>query len=211
MDMSNKSLALLLVAAIIISLGGTMLSLNQMSNLGSTKEGPTGRASSTGDVNLSISQLVECTVESNVNFGTAGKPSGPVTLSTDTDNSGDGFNNCAVSATCSGMEVNNTGNLDLSVTFNSTKNGTTLLGEAIPSASDFRYYVRNGTASGAATGCSGTLGTANNVSLTNNAVCTNLTYIDNNDIITIEYNVSIDQDTPPGSKGATITVTCAQA
>ena len=61
MDMSNKSLALLLVAAIVISLGGTMISLNRINEMGIT-----GMAA--GNVSVTISTNMSCDVDSNISF-----------------------------------------------------------------------------------------------------------------------------------------------
>src|SRR4030066_277530 len=67
MDLSNKSLALLLVAAIIISLGGTMISLNKLNEMGVTGLVP-------GQVTLAITSNMSCNVDSNVSFGSGGQP-----------------------------------------------------------------------------------------------------------------------------------------
>ncbi|MBN2142835.1 hypothetical protein JW711_05905, partial [Candidatus Woesearchaeota archaeon] len=63
MDLSNKSLALLLVGAIIVSLGGTVIVLNDVGS------GATGFATDSGVVNLSIGDFAACEVQTNVSFG----------------------------------------------------------------------------------------------------------------------------------------------
>ncbi|MBN1792648.1 hypothetical protein JW826_03105, partial [Candidatus Woesearchaeota archaeon] len=61
MDLSNKSLSLLLVAAIVISLAGTITTLNRING------GVTGLAA--GNVTLTIGSTEACEVETNVSFG----------------------------------------------------------------------------------------------------------------------------------------------
>ena len=71
MDLSNKSLALILVVAIVISLGGTIVSLDRLNKL--NPHGFTGFATgnATGTANFSLQTNVVITfVNSLVNFGT---------------------------------------------------------------------------------------------------------------------------------------------
>ena len=209
MDLSNKSLALLLVAAIIISLGGTMISLNKLNEMGVTGLVP-------GQVTLAITSNMSCNVDTNVSFGSAGQPASKITLSTNKDNTGNNFSDCSSpSALCKGIQINNTGNVNIKVNFSSNVDGASLLGGS-HIAGDFNYTAINGTAETVPTesGCVGT-GTAMTgwaaVPTTNTSICTNLSYTDTNDMVSLEFNVSIDQNTPPGTKTATIAINCAQA
>jgi hypothetical protein len=67
MELSNKALAVLLLAAMVISLGGTLLSLNKMSSVKVVGYATT----STGIVNLSISDFISITTNESslVDFG----------------------------------------------------------------------------------------------------------------------------------------------
>ncbi|MBN2053112.1 hypothetical protein JW756_06415, partial [Candidatus Woesearchaeota archaeon] len=90
MDMSNKSLALLLVAAIVISLGGAIITLNELN-----ERGATGMVDYSGTVQAIISTNVSCNIDSNITFGSAGKPTSTYVLSSNKDNSADSnFSDC---------------------------------------------------------------------------------------------------------------------
>jgi len=210
MDMSNKSLALLLVAAIVISLGGTLISLNELN-----KFGITGLASDTGKVELTVSSNVSCVVDHNVTFGSGGQPPGTISIDTDTNNAwGNDCSDGAGTNYCKGLEINNTGNVNINVSFSSDKNGTGFLQGPNADPGDFQYYIRNGTYSGAQPGCRDITGATSftNVSGPNidTYICGNLTYIDTNDMMTMEFNVTIDDQTPATGKTATLTITCLE-
>ena len=205
MDMSNKSLALLLTAAIVISLGGTLISLSQLQ-----KGGPTGLA--TGQVNISVQTNASCTIDSNVTMGSSGQVLVTTTISTNSTNAGTNFTNCVSTATCQGMQVNNTGNVNVNVTFNSTEDGAQFLGTA---ASDFTYNVYNGTAASQTVdpGCRAAVGLPAGwatVPTTATKICNNLTADDAYDVITIEYNMTLYPTTPSGVKSTDIVIACAQ-
>ena len=67
MENTNRTLALLLVAAIIVSLGGTMISLDR---LGQLQDVTTGRAVTTGNVSLTVtSSYIINVTDSTIAFG----------------------------------------------------------------------------------------------------------------------------------------------
>jgi hypothetical protein len=205
MELSNKSLALLLVAAIVISLGGTLISLNRLS-----QQGLTGLAA--GTVVLNVSENMSCTIGSNVSFGiSTSQILAQTNISTNSANS-NGFNDCTGNDACRGMMINNTGNVNVNVTFYSSANGTTLLGGPGATNASFQYSIVNGSFNGAALpGCNSGLKTAwGYANETITTICTNLTSLSTNNVMTIEYNVTIDANTPTGYKTATITITCAR-
>jgi hypothetical protein len=198
----------LLIVAILITLGGTMISLNKLNQFEIT-----GMA--TGTVNLTLGQLAQCNVDTNVSFGT-GKPTGYLVLSTAGDFGGNAsnFNNCSTSGSpCyNGMQINNTGNANLYVNFTSDKNASSLLGDN-SNWSSFVYEVKNGTYKASTSqGCRGTLGTGGIVNNTATmAICTNLSYINTVDIVSLGFNVTINESTPLSSKQALITIACGAA
>ena len=65
MDLSNKTLAWILVIAIIISLGGTIMSFNKIGAI--SRYGLVGLVP--GQVVLTISSNISCTISSNISFG----------------------------------------------------------------------------------------------------------------------------------------------
>jgi hypothetical protein len=214
MDMSNKSLALLLVAAIVISLGGALISLNKLNEMGTT-----GMASYFGSVQATINSNISCNVDTNVSFGT-GYVLANTTISSDKANSG-GFNDCTA-ASCTGMTVNNSGNVNVNVTFNCSTTGSSLLaGQTGANDNQFQWEVRNGTAT--SNGADGTLGGCSSGGLNASVykvwqiinssvipICANLTYAGGKRVITFEYNLTIMPDLPVGAKTAYITIACAQ-
>jgi hypothetical protein len=209
MDMSNKSLALLLTAAIVISLAGTIISLNKLNEYEIT-----GFAA--GQVNITLSNLTQCTIDTNVDFG-SGTPTSLTNITTHTDNSATGFNNCVTNNACgNGTQINNSGNTNLNVSFTSV-NASVFLGDPTAPNAYFNYRVYNGTLkSGTYPGCtSGTLGSQVWVSIAaianNYSLCTNLSAVNGADIIAIGYDVLVNESTPRnGTKANSITVYCGQ-
>ncbi len=205
MDMSNKSLALLLVAAIVISLGGTLISLQKIGETGIT-----GMAES-GKINVSVTSNAACKIDSNVSFGSGYPPTaGTYDLSSNIDNSAfeAGFTDCSGS-NC-GMQINNTGNEDLNVNFSSAQNASFIGGPDVVAA-DFEFMSRDGDNSGSEGGCQAGTQTWTDVTTSETVICSNLTPSASADMMTIEYNVTLREDTPTGSKGASITIDCSQA
>ena len=208
MDISNKTLALLLVAAVIISLVGTFSSLKKLDEVVViTPPTVTGRAlSGSGYVNITISPNSSCTVDSNVDFG-SGNPQASYTLDTDSDNSQHEFScdgSVAGTGDCWGIMVNNTGNVELNINITSDKNGTDFLGTGHTTA-DFDYWIDDTEIENNA--CT-TEGAAGEVSVNDKIVCTGLNFTDSRDVIVVDFNVTIDQNTVPGAKNATMTITC---
>ena len=69
-EISNKTLAMLLVAAIVVSLGGTLISLNKLGELRTGGFDITGLAQVSGIANLSIEASTEITLlDSVIDFG----------------------------------------------------------------------------------------------------------------------------------------------
>jgi hypothetical protein len=206
---SNRNLALLLVITIVISLGGAIISLNRLNQFEIT-----GLA--IGYVNVTLSNITACNVDTNVSFGT-GMPTGTLILSVanDTGANASGFNNCSDSTPSPcyrGMQINNTGNSYIVVNFSSDKNASGLLGDSSP-LTGFTYDIRNGTfKTTLAVGCIAVLGTSGSINLnTNYTVCGNLSYITGADTVSIGYNITINETTPKSSKQANIIISCSQA
>jgi hypothetical protein len=216
MDMSNRALALILVAAIVMALGGTIITLNQIN-----PDGATGMVSGSGKVNLSISSNANCRVDTNVSLGTGSQPGSQYILSTDRDNTALGFQSCldAASAGCQGLQINNTGNVHLNISFSSDVDASTfLVSQTGLDATDFRYYLVNGSAAiNASVGCRNitnmtaqTAGIPFNVATSNTLICRNLTYTDGQDTMHLEFNITLEPDVLPGTKNAILTITCEQ-
>jgi hypothetical protein len=206
---SNRTLAVLIVASLVISLGGALISLNKIDSIRTT-----GFAGA-GSVNLTIGSTTACVVHNNVTFGSSNPPNSPETISTDWNNTGTTtFTNCISNpGACGGLVINNTGNIDLNVTLNSSAQGAVFIGGSAAN-SDFVYYVVNGTNNGSEPryggGCrNATVVGASTVPNTETMFCKNLTSTTGAELVTLEFNVTVPSDVTQGSKVALITIGCS--
>jgi len=211
---SNKTLALVILATVIVSLGGTLLSLNKLSELEGLRiiqepEPVTGAVVSPGALNFSISSAASCEVERNVSFG-SGSSASELLLSTDAANGG-GFNDCTSNSACYGLEINNTGNVVINVSMESQYDGSEMLG-AGGADEDFNYSARNGSYAGTFEGCNETLtSSVTQVSSTlNQSLCGNFSFSPSANLLTVEFNVSVEPIISAGAHGSYITINCGE-
>jgi hypothetical protein len=213
MEVSNKTLALFLVAAVVVSIGGTILSLDRLSRVSTV-----GYATDadTGTATLTIQTLASIKFAINtIDFGTGsvnsstGIPQCNLTINAsnaiaksncigfyDTNNNG---------AIVDTFIIENDGNADLNITLNSTVNSTEFLGGSATYAL-FQYTVSNNVSGSGA--CGGTLGVPtwasfNNV---NTNVCTNLSW-SAPDTLRVGIRVGIPDDSLTGQRNATLIAT----
>jgi len=205
MDISNKTLGLLLVAAIVVSVGGTLMSLNQLETISPTGLATTG----SGTVTLAIESYVAIVVDDNtINFGTCQLVSTGNTLfnSTLDDTASNGANN----SLCTGGEivtfpsnitVRNTGTLDAAITFNASVsagnlNGSTMFGTTLSSV---RYLIEED----AENPCTGTLATEwsliTGATSIDQPMCTNFTTAQNNNGVDSVLSFDFFASVAPGS------------
>jgi len=211
-QISNRTLAVLLVGAIAVSLFGTFISLEKLNSMGGFG-GITGMATNgTGYVQLDVTGLSSFTVvATTVNFGTIVPNASTFYITTNTDNveGGVGATDCTgVTSACSGIELMNDGNEVINVSFNTSSSATDLIGGTAPF---FAFHVRSGNRSGAVDqGCNGSIpfnSTGNswhNITPdTDYRICNSTStlksgfgYVDSADSITLEFNLSIPADAP---------------
>lgn len=131
-EVSNKTLATLLIAAIVISLGGTLISLNKLGKVQvGVMAGITGKATDTGTVNVTI--IEDLTIEVNdtnhgIDFG-SGVVTNPNAYedldSREWNASGGGEGNNTGNGNWSevddGILIENQGTVDLNITVKSGK------------------------------------------------------------------------------------------
>jgi hypothetical protein len=142
-DVSNKTIALLTVIAVIASIGGVLLSMNQLGRLGYPLI--TGfTVSDTALLNLSITSTEGIAVDNNIDFGagtiTVGKTFGVFNSS---------LANCANGSAGSWtfstqyIKVNNTGNTNgtINITTNTTNATTFIGGTTVTPVANF--YIRS--------------------------------------------------------------------
>ncbi|MCK5107311.1 MAG: hypothetical protein KAQ83_01155, partial [Nanoarchaeota archaeon] len=201
MDISNKTLAMFLVAAIVVSIAGTMISLNELA------KGPTqitGQAySDAGTVSVNVGATV------SINVATGGAASFTCSPSTTQDYIIDteGTHNTGAACTVAPgapMVVENDGNVDADVSVNIsdlgevTKQGGTFLDGPLDD-SWLAYKVTNVTGDEGCVGAANTTYT-NFTGLTPDVdqICTNLTAIDATDQLEVDFRMLLPQNAISG-------------
>ncbi len=191
-DISNKTLALVLVAALAVSLVGTLLSMNRLNTL-------TGFATSTGTSNLTlVSTSAISFAINNVDWGTGSVNASDVThnytCTLDTLGTKTGCVN--FTTVTQGLVLENTGDTNLNVTLKSDKTPTQFIG----TGATFQWKIaENETGS-----CNGTLGqtTFTTVSTTDTNICTVLLPQIATNSLKIDLNVTIPLAVMSGGAGA---------
>ena len=209
LELKNKTLALMLVAAIAISLASTIISLNRLGGISTT-----GHATSTASSNVTITSLNS--VRFNVNsiyFG-----SGSV-------NSSAGYNNCTLYANVSGgagfksagcinfvatqpgpLIIENDGNVNLTnVQLVSSVAAAAFIG-GIAVTPVYQYNVYNNQTGSCATGLGPTTWTDVNTTGSGTSICTKMDWQDAADSIAVGVYIVIPADAT-GAKTSTWTVT----
>lgn len=220
-DLSNKSLALLLLAAMVVSLGGTFLVLNKNSSM------PTGYASSTGTgtVQLSVASTLSITTADNnaIDFGTCTPASGAGVVANVTSDILENTTAICTMSTLDNISVRNDGNINVTVklqtsacapgsgntscTFMNSSNRTGL----------FMYKTLMGGGSGAngnyANGCvSGLISAYTSFAGTHSGAyvgCGKLLYGTTNNSFVTHYKIGIPSDMAVGAPSVTITYTAS--
>lgn len=150
MDLSNKTLGLLLVAAIVISIGGTIISLNKLDGVSTTGYATNNE---TGTVTLTVPEALSIVLnDSDIDFGTC-------TLNTtrgynfvDSLRSGTTYNNAECTLPNGFPDyiiIRNDGNVNANVSLRTNTNGSTLFNDG---GSSMAYQIDNGTSPGCAGG-----------------------------------------------------------
>ncbi len=149
-EISNKTLAILLVAAIAISLGGTFFSLNRLALLtrapGTTGyiTNPTGTAkvnvTATGSLRFSLPSL-----DFGIGYVNTTNSNQYCSMASGNDGAGykDGVHKCVdfnAANTFNSLEIENDGNRNLTLTLNSNKAASTFIGGSSPG---FMFYTTN--------------------------------------------------------------------
>ena len=131
-EISNKTLAILLIAAIVISLGGTLISLNRLARI---RAPITGFATTdTAGVNLTISSLAEVnfTID-EINWGTGTVVSGKTSCTLDSySNPIDTVNCSSFTAQPDGLVLENIGNKNVTLNITTGKTAATFPGGTNP-------------------------------------------------------------------------------
>jgi len=203
-EISNKTLAILLIGAIVISLGGTLISLNRLARI--RLPGITGFVTDTATVDVTITETTEVNwTTSTIDWG-----SGTVVYSkrcelNSYDASFDSANCTAAgfSVDTDGLVLENTGNKNVSLNISTGKNAADFIGGTSP------VYQWNATELEGAATCTGGLdgdSSWQTASTIHTVVCTNFQC--DNDYDTIHFDVKVEiPDDAVGAKSDTITAT----
>jgi len=208
-DINNKTLATLLVIAIIVSIGGTLISLNRLSKFG----GVTGFATSgTAKVNLTVTSSSGITVTQAIDFG-----SGYANNSYNCTMESNLSSGARPTTTCQGdwasfisdstkryIIVQDTGNTNGNLTINASAVATTWIDTVSTAWSQAWYAALNPTAND---GCADAYQTTTWTTLTTgvptplcvNATGTAFTY-GTNSILWVAAKVNVPFDATPGEK-----------
>ncbi len=225
-EISNRTLAILLIVAIAISLGGTIISLNRLTQMGFP--GITGAAQTdtgTATVNItSQASIIFHAGNNTVAFGSgwvnSTESSGICVMSA--INSSDGTVNSACkgswAAGLSGFIIENNGNVNLTVEVHSDKNSTEFLGGQTSGTNNMAFtFMAYNNESASCTSLNITCDNEWFAWPDNDAktgICNSTTgglgYDDTKDSMVIDLNLSIDyrtNKTGNGTQTATITAT----
>jgi hypothetical protein len=208
MELSNKALAILLLAAMVISLGGTMVSLNRMNQVEYV-----GRATSDqGIVNLSISETVSITTADGnlINFGSC--QTNNFDLIVDSEAITPNCSNYNASNLITNISIRNDGNVDVNVTARASNVGMAHEGTFLidpTNSSWIAFKSINSSRGPGVSGCMGTL-TTNYQNFTNSTneylVCSNLTFGAYDSVVT-DYRVFVPAAVQAGISSTTLTFT----
>jgi len=214
-EISNKTLAILLIGAIVISLGGTLISLNKLTNV--KIPGITGFA--TGDdakadatVALQITSLVEVRwMVDSINWGTGqvnSTPGSTCTLQSFAPSIGDNCTgNPGFTAQEDGLVLENSGTVDASLKIKTLKSAAQFIDGSDPI---YQWKAVN-TETGACTNSTGfvfdqfynaTIGV-------DREVCSNFTSADEQDEMRFDVKVVVPTDTD-GQRDDIITATATE-
>lgn len=218
MTISNKTLALFMLAAVVVSLGGTIMNLNQLTTISTT-----GLATDTGTVNIDIAATVSITTEDSnlINFGQCTPLSGEAAMVNSEGTGGnqsicDGINEPTDSTPIS---VRNNGNIDAVVTVRTNATGAADGGEFLSSdsaSSSVAIRTINDGFGSFEGGCSGSvLGTYSVFNTTGipgeKTACSLLQFGGTQNSILAHIELNIPFDAPQGADGFTLTFEGSQA
>ncbi len=203
-EISNKTLAVLLIVAIALSLGGTLVSLNRLS---SVVRGPsiTGFATSTGTGTTNVTILSTGSIRfavNNLDFGvgavnTTGGNQVCSLASGTASGSKDPSSKCinfSAEATLKSLQIENDGNLNLSVNLTSNKNAAGFIGGGVSALEQFRFKIENNESDSCATVGPAAWADMNTTSM---AICTTaegLGFAPTRNSLLVHINITIPSD-----------------
>jgi hypothetical protein len=206
MEISDQTLIILTVIALITTVGGTVLILQK---LGPDVPALTGLASAvTGTVNVTIDPTVSIILNvDHINFSGGSVVSGSLITELNTTGADGGGANPSTFADPGDFLIENNGNVDVNLTINGTP-AANWIGGTSPT---YRFsHNAPGTDDGCANNRTNTAPTTLNAGLLE--FCINLTFTDAADTTNISIYLGIPSDIPSGSiTDPAVLITAAQA
>ena len=206
-EISNKTLAILLIGAIVISLGGTLISLNRLARIRIPII--TGLATDEATVALEIESLAAVNWTLNaIDWGTGTVVGGMASCRLDSYNSSLHANCTGFTPNSTGLILENIGNKNVTLNISCGKNAADFIGDGTQVNAAYQWNVSELEA-GSAPGLELTPSEWQ-TAVTTHVVVANITgdgflYEDNTDTLKFDVTVTMASDSPSGSKQDTIT------
>jgi hypothetical protein len=212
MEFTNKTLALLLVVTLVLSMSGTLLSLSRLESFNRSEGVVSGRAGSDiGNVTLQINNTASLifTVKA-VNFGSGSVNSSSGALNCSLNSMGlvAPYNCVGFTAVTQGLVLENDGNQNLSVELASNVNNITFIGGTQGGGSRFDWNVtenETGTCKRSMFSANGTFVQVND-SAPGTLICGDMNW-NQNDTFLIHVFINIPANSASGQRNATLTAT----
>jgi hypothetical protein len=235
MDHTEKTLALLLVASIIVSLGGTVVSLNKLGQVQFKTLTARATANTDGYVQLNITSDTSIAfTKSTINFGNGYVNSSCNNCTMWTNSTTGGTSKHLVQSCCEaqwntltagttkvGLWIRNEGNTNLTVNLDFDKDASTFIGGT---GALFQYRTLTDVSSKGCSGCSGVAHDDNansckttlrytsawaDANTSNPILCANYGFTNNpaSDEMVLDVKVGIPRTSPTNAKVATLTIT----
>ncbi|GIU70269.1 MAG: hypothetical protein KatS3mg002_1505 [Candidatus Woesearchaeota archaeon] len=208
MELTNKTLALLLVAAISVSLIGTFFSLNKLGKLTATGY---ATANGTATVNVSSTTSIRFAIPS-VDWGTGyvNTTGGYVNCTLMTDGTSNSAGCAGFNQVTQGLVLENDGNTMTGVSLYSNANASQFIGGTSDGGGpQFRYKVSQNESGSCTSGLGPTSFTDVNTTGPGTTICPagNFNFTDSTDSIKIDLYVNIPYTAQSGYKIATLIAT----
>ena len=199
-EVSNKSLATLLILTMVISLAGTLVMINKAPLIvGAANTG-------TADVNLTVGQNVAITVSNNVNFGEGyALLSNTCTMESNGSSSAECLGAGWSSVSDQPITIKNDGNTNVSVTAGSDAAATAWINSATATAQVRGDQIAASACDSGSVGAYSTLASGGSSS-----ICANLWHDKTSntaDTVNAYVKVAVPSDATIGSKGTVVTFT----
>ncbi len=213
MDISNKTLAFFLVAAMIVSIAGTFISLNNMNRIqpGSKLGGLTGFATNeTGNVTLQISKIASLRfANATLDWGSGSVDGSAEDNFCTMETNGSGWNNASCkdfNVVGSHLVLENNGSLFVDVKLNFSNTSALMFPQDTYNPILQYNVTENETNSCGTAGAELTQSTWNNTIITYEPiVCSNLSYADDTDSLAIEFKIGFSTQAAGGSRTLDVT------